>query len=190
MIPVSFDDEEPLDGVGVRDFLADRRGFPWFGRGLSVPFVDGVQRAKLGDLALRVFTYGTVPALGGPFPPSLRSVQQTLLEACPTPWQEESGSAQPRRRWDRLTSLLGSGEVPCPTDPAFAKRFRVTAPHGFPACVLHDRVRAAMLATDASTSFAWSDARVMIHRPGRLAGRDRDAFLSQAITVLQAWIDV
>lgn len=189
MIPVSFDHEEPLDGVGVRDFLAERRGFPWFGRGLSVPFVDGVQRAKLGEFTLRVFTYGTVPALGGPFPPSLRSIQQTIFEASPTPWPEEVGSVQPRRRWDRLASLLRSREVPCPRDPAFAKRFRVTAPHGFPERVLHDRVRAVMLATDASTSFAWSGARVMIHRPGRLTGLGRDAFLGQAIAVLQAWID-
>jgi hypothetical protein len=45
-----------------------------------------------------------------------------------------------------------------------------------------------MLATDPSTSFAWSASRVMIHRPERLAGRPRDEFLSQAITVLQAWI--
>jgi hypothetical protein len=188
MISVTFENEEPLDGVGVRNFMADRRDFPWFGRGLSVPFVDGIQGARLGDLALLVYTYGTVPTVGSPFPPSLRSIQQTILEARPTPWPEAKGSAQPRKRWDRLASLMGRGEVPCPADPAFTKRFRLTAPNGFPARVLHDRARAAMLATDPSTSFAWSASRVMIHRPERLAGRPRDEFLSQAITVLQAWI--
>lgn len=188
MIPVSFDSEEPLGAVGVRDFMADRRDFPWFGRGLSVPFVDGVQRARFGDLALLAYTYGTVPAVGGPFPPSLRSIQQTILEASPTPWPDARGSAQPRKPWDRLASLMGRREVPCPADPAFARRFRLIAQNGFPARVLHDRARAAMLATDPSTAFAWSGARAMIHRPGRLTGRARDEFLSQAITVLQSWI--
>jgi hypothetical protein len=168
----------------VRDFVAERRAFPWFSLGLAPAFVESFEGAEVGDVVLLSYTFGVLP-IAGPLQRAIPVTQHAIVEASPVPGMTGVGQVQPRAQWHRVASWLGFREVSFPEDVAFARRFRVTSSSDHPRDIAHARVRQAMLAT-SETSFAWSEGRVMVRRPGPLAETERRTFQEEAVTLIAA----
>lgn len=165
----------------VRDFVAERRAFPWLS-GLAPSFVEGLEGAEVGDLAVLSYAFGVLP-IAGPLQRSLSVTQHVIVEANPAPRLTGAGQVQPRAQWHRVAGWLGFHEVSFPEDVPFAARFRVTSSSDRPRDIVNAQVRQAMLAT-AETSLAWSQGRVMVRRPGPVAEEERMAFQRQAIALI------
>lgn len=165
----------------VRDFVAERRAFPWFSLGLAPAFVEHLEGAEVGDLVVLCYAFGVLP-IAGPLQRALPVTQHVVVEASPAPRLAGAGQVQPRAQWHRVAGWLGFREVSFPEDIPFASRFRVTSSSDHPRDIVHARVRQAMLAT-TETSLAWSQGRVMVRRPG-LAEADRMAFREEAVALI------
>jgi hypothetical protein len=166
----------------VRDFVAERRAFPWFSLGLAPAFVENFEGAEVGNVVLLTYAFGVLP-IAGPLQRTLPATQHAIVEASPVPGLTGAGQIQPRAQWHRVASWLGFREVSFPEDGPFAKRFRVTSSSDHPRDIVHARVRQAMLAT-TETSLAWSQGRVMVRCPGPLAEAERKAFQEEAVALI------
>jgi hypothetical protein len=171
----------PLSGK-VRDFVAERRAFPWFSLGLAPAFVENLEGAEVGDVVLLSYVFGVLP-IAGPLQRALPVTQHEIVEASPVPRLTGAGQIQPRAQWHRVAGWLGFREVSFPEDIQFARCFRVTSSSDRPRDIVHARVRQAMVAT-SETSLAWSEGRVMVRRPGPLSETERGAFREQAVALI------